>query len=388
MNRIISLFALVTLTGCELLEGGPSASETDTSDTGAIEDGSSNHPGAKGWTERLHTCPGDGVDTMWFDNDEQTLFIGCGSNAEGYGLQRSPDRGETWPDISTDPRGALGGRVNAVSRSGDGLLYVAGEQLLGGKQAVSVDTSVSPWAVEPMYDAGSSFDDVQLAGSFARTDDGISVVEALNGTQIAVQWGPGQPWQDAAGWAGGASVQMQDLQVHNNEFYGTGATMNMAPMVFLPPRNGHVQADGFQMVVIDLYEYAQELRNLDVDSSGGIVAGGVDHGIRSGIVYISNDDPRDAYDWTQVWVDELVGDQPSWIDGVCRDGDLIGAVGRFSTNNDPIALLSTDRGQTWKDLTPELSSSSVPSLYRCQFLDGGKTMAVAGANGFLGFYGR
>ena len=79
---------------------------------------------------------------------------------------------------------------------------------------------------------------------------------------------------------------------------------------------------------------------------------------------------------------------PTWIDGVCRSGDVVAAVGRFSNNNDPIALLSEDGGASWRDLTIEFTQSGVPSLYRCAFLDDGDTLAVAGAYGFLGFYTR
>ena len=177
-----------------------------------------------------------------------------------------------------------------------------------------------------------------------------------------MRWSDQGPWKNAEGWAGGASYQMQDLKVHNDAFYGTGATMNQAPMLFLPPRNGHVEAEGFQMVVVELDSFAQEMRNLDVDASGGVVVGGVDHGLASGVIYVSNDDPRDAYDYTQVWVEDLLSG-PTWIDGVCRSGDVVAAVGRFSNNNDPIALLSEDGGASWRDLTIELTQSGVPSLY-------------------------
>jgi len=404
----LSVLASTALPGCELLEElstTDTASTMSTADTGYVDDGTEPAPGqpgqpssgspstgdddddAGGWSTRLHTCYGDGIDAMWFDDDEQNVWIGCGTNTEGYGLHHSPDRGETWPDIQTDPRGATGGRVNAISRSSDGLLYVAGEQLLGA-QVVAVDTTTTPYEVEAVYDAGSSFSEVQLAGSFARNDDGMAVVEALNGTQIAVQWSPGGPWLDASGWAGGASVQMQDLEVFDNQFYGTGSTMNMAPMVFLPPRNGHVEADGFNLVVIELSPWAVELRNLGIDDDGQLIAGGVDHGMASGVIYVSNDDPRDADDWTEIYLVDFMGTHPTWIDGVCRHGDTMAAVGRYSTNNDPIALLSEDGGDTWRDLTNELSSSWVPALYRCEFLDDGHTLAVAGGDGWLGFYER
>ncbi len=403
MNRIFALAALVSLSACDFLDelAGDSSDEStvDTSDTGidgtdltygdddddAPTGGGSNH--RTGWTDRNHTCYGDGVDTMHFDDDEQALFIGCGSNADGYGLSYSPDRGETWPDVSTDPRGALGSRVCAVDRAPNGLLYVAGQNLNGNDEVVTVDTTVSPWEVHTAYEAGSSIDDVQFAGSIAVNGQGMAVVEALNGTQIAVRWTENGPWQDAAGWGGGASYQMQDLQVHNDQFYATGSTMNQAPMLFLPPRNGHVESEGFNLVVVELDQFAQEMRNMDVDADGNIVVGGVDHGLNSGVIYVSNDDPRDAYDYTQVFVEDYLG-SPTWIDGVCRDGDLVAAVGRFSNNNDPIALLSEDGGATWRDLTIEFNKSGIPSLYRCQFLDGGDTIAVAGADGYLGFYNR
>jgi hypothetical protein len=413
MSRIasFSLVALAFLPGCELIEEmstTDTASTLSTADTGFVDEGPSGNGGGNngnnggnngggsnpgtsddgdaGWTTRNHTCYGDGVDAMWIDDDGWSMFIGCGTNTEGYGLHYTPDRGETWPDVNTDPRGAVGGRVNAITRGSDGLLYVGGEGHIGA-QVVSVDTSVSPWSVDEVYDAGSSFSEVQLAGSFAINDDGMAVVEALNGTQISVRWSPTSPWQDAAGWAGGASVQMQDLEVFDNQFYGTGSTMNQAPMVFLPPRNGHVEADGFNLVVVELSDYAQELRNMGIDDDGQLIVGGVDHGLASGVIYVSNDDPRDADDWTEVYLMDFMAGT-TWIDGVCRHGDVMAAVGRYSNNNDPIALLSEDGGLTWRDLTTELDSSWTPALYRCEFLDDGDTIAVAGGDGWLGFYER
>ena len=391
MFRTLCFVALASLPACELLEGIDSDGATRLADTG-LEPGeaggseaeSGNGSKSGGWTLRNHTCYGDGIDAMWWDVNEQSVWIGCGSNTSGYGLHHSPDRGETWPSVSTDPRGAADGRVNAISRSSDGLLYIAGAQLLGS-QVVALDTATTPFGAEVVYAAGALIDDVQLAGSFARNEDGVSVVESLNGTQIAVQWTPGGFWQDAAGWAGGASVQMQHLMVHDNEFYGTGSTMNDAPMVFLPPRSGHVEADGFMLSVVSLSQWAQELRNLDIDDAGSLIVGGTDHGANSGVIYISNEDPRNAADWTEVWVADMLGNNPTWIDGVCREGDNVAAVGRFSTNNEPIALLSTDAGQTWSDLTMNLNADA--PLYRCAFLDGGQTVAVGGGSGFLGFYG-
>ncbi len=388
MSRFISLSVLCLLSACEFFEDGdPGDASGDSSlttpSTGAEPTVGS--PGSSaGWTVRSHTCAGDGIDAMWWDDDEQGVWVGCGSNTSGYGLHHSPDRGETWPAVNTEPRGAVDGRVNAISRSGDGLLYVAGEQLLGAP-VVAVDTSASTLEASVVYTAGPTIDDVRLAGSFARNDHGVAVVEALNGTQIAVRWSDTGLWHDAAGWAGGASVQMQHLMVFDNEFYGTGSTMNQAPMVFLPPQAGHDEASGFQLVVVELSPWAQELRNLDIDVDGSMVVGGIDHGVDSGVVYISNGDPRTASDWTEVWVADLLGDAPTWIDGVCRHGDQVAAVGRFSTNDTPIALMSTDAGTTWSDLTPSLSADA--PLYRCEFLDGGQTLAVGGGAGFLGFYG-
>ncbi len=394
MSRTLLLALFAFLPACELLDeleadGGdePIASTDARTGSDAPEsdgDDDGQRPARAGWTVRNHTCYGDGIDAMWWDADEQSVWIGCGSNASGYGLHHSPDRGETWPAVNTDPRGAVDGRVNAISRSGDGLLYVAGDGLLGS-QVVALDTSTAPFGAEPVYAAGATIDDVQLAGSFARNSDGVSVVESANGTAIQVRWSDTAIWRDASGWAGGASVQMQHLMVHDDEFYGVGSTINQAPMVFLPPRGGHVEADGFMLVVVELSQWAQELRTLDIDAGGRMVVGGVDHGADSGVIYVSNDDPRDALDWTEVWVADLLGHDPTWIDGVCRSGDTIAAVGRFATNDEPIALLSTDAGVTWSDLTQQLTSDA--PLYRCAFLDGGDTLAVAGGAGFLGFYG-
>jgi hypothetical protein len=387
---------LTLLTACSLLESptkdtaardtATPAAGTDPSGGGASDQADpTGAEAAAGWTERTHPCPGDGVDAMWWDEDEQTVWIGCGTNTEGYGLHRSADRGQTWPPVSYAPDGAGNGRVNAISRSADGMLYLAGEQLLGG-QLLRLDTRTSPYQAELVYDAGATIDEVQFGGSFARTSSGFSVLEAINGTQIAARATDDAPWQDAAGWAGGRSHQVQHLLVHDDAIYGVGSTMIEAPMVFLPPPAGHDPASGFQQVVVSLSPYAQELRTLAIDASGALVAGGVDHGLDSGVLYLSGSDPYDPATWTELLVSDLLGaSQPTWIDGVCRHGDTLAAVGRASTTDTPIALLSTDGGARWEDLTGELRGDS--PLYRCQFLDEGQTLAVAGAGGFLGFYG-
>jgi len=108
---------------------------------------------------------------------------------------------------------------------------------------------------------------------------------------------------------------------------------------------------------------------------------GVDEDDDVGQIFVSGADPYDATGWTRLRIDAWFPDAATSADGVCRQGDDIVVVGRFSVRAEGLALLSRDGGATWEDITP----AGAPSLSTCQ-IDLQGHVVVAGAGGALGTY--
>ncbi|MEZ4237454.1 MAG: hypothetical protein R3F59_15170 [Myxococcota bacterium] len=349
--------------------------DTDTTTTTTPTDG---------WTRSAHPCFGNRTDTMWWDEPD-TVWVGCGSTTTGYGLFVSDDRGLTWSAPTTTPNGWFDTmRVDSISRSDDGLLYVAGIQTTGDERVVSLDTTTSPMVVGEVLSAMSQTWNNMQVGTFRRNSAGLAVAESLNGYDVAVRDGDAGTWFDGYGWwGGGASFQILDLAVHDDQFYGCGSTIAVPPQVFLPPPGG--QAPGsFQMVPVQLVsglaEFDGEMWGIAVDDAG-VVVGGVDQDRDVGHIFVSGSDPYDAATWHDVDVSTLIPSDPTWIRGVCRDGAEIVAVGEYTQRADGLVLHSSDGGQTFTEITP----SGAGPLHKCQLLADG-ALAVTGADGFFGIY--
>lgn len=326
------------------------------------------------WTATAHPCVGNRTDTLWLD-DDQTAWVGCGTTTLGYGVFRTTDGGASWEAPATSPAGFFDAfRVSSVHRSADGVLYVAG--IGGDDRVVAVDTSASPMTVTPVFQAmGQTWNGFHV-GTFRRNSAGFAVAESLTGADAAYRDGDGGTWTDGYGWwTSGTSFQILDMVMHDDGFYAAGSTIAQPPHVFLPVDS----PTGFQLQPVQLSTaFSGELWGIDVDA-GGIVAGGVNQDDDVGVVFTGPVNGTDPGDWTMLDVSTIHGGtSPTWIRGVCRNGQRIVAVGELSMVSDGLVFLSTDGGGTWTEITP----SGAPSLHRCVLRDNG-TLYVAGADGYF-----
>ncbi|MEM6445960.1 MAG: hypothetical protein AAF704_05250 [Cyanobacteria bacterium P01_D01_bin.123] len=355
-------------------------------------------PGAESqfWTFASHACGSTRTDDLHFD-DRNTGYLGCGtSSSGGRGLFQTEDGGLTWNPVS-DPDGFLDGmRINTISRSSDGLLYVGGEA--GGFNVVSVDTDNGNSVAEVFTTrptVGFSFS----VGTFRRNSTGFAIAESLTGADLVFRESDSNDaqgsWQDGSNWnepfRPSSRFQILDMVLYRDQFYGSGSTISEPNFVFLPPQ---VPQGGVEFVPVALSPesgigaFDGELWGIAVNDDG-IVAGGVDQSNGIGVVYASNDDPYNASDWTQYKLSTLFDREDStWVEGVCRSSEQIVAVGRFSRRDTGIVLVSKDNAQTFEDITPMLPGNpprEIPALYECETFDNGD-IVVGGAGGFVGVY--
>lgn len=400
-----SLFALslASLLACgdddtsPLDAGGPGVDAGDPGmdagdperDAGEDEDASTDvDAGApSAWTLLAHPCVGNRTDTLWRD-DDGTLFVGCGTTSEGdQGFHVSTDDGATWAAPTTMPNGFFSEwRVNDISRSADGFLYVAGIGSMS-RRVVRVDTSTSPWQLEETFNAGSTVGTAFTVGRFRRAADGSAIAESLTGTDVVYRANDDADWEAVGDWGSAfGGLQILDLAEHDGDFYGCGSTIAQPPYLFVPDGDS-----GFGFEVIDLAgdgigAYEGEMWGVAVDA-GGVVVGGVDQDRDVGMIYARPLAGTDALTVTDV--SSFYPDDPTWIRGVCRRGAIVMAVGELSRDGDGIVLLSEDGGETFIDVTPEggTPATTLPSVHEC-VLAGSNEAFVAGANGALAIWRR
>ena len=239
-------------------DGGEAASGGQDAQGGADQGGGGNGGMGggpdlpQGWTSSAHPCVGNRTDSMLFEADN-TVWTGCGSTTIGYGLYMSTDAGMTFSAPETTPAGWFDTyRVLDVSRSSDGLLYVAGTATTNSSMVVSVDTSVSPMVVTEVLNAGPTIDESFIAGTFRRRADGSAIAESLNGNGMLYRpsdsVGPdafSDGWENAYYWANGgsASFQLLDMEIHDEAFYGCGSTIaDTPPSMVAGHRRRHAKA--------------------------------------------------------------------------------------------------------------------------------------------------
>lgn len=328
------------------------------------------------WALRSHLCVGNRTDALHRDADG-TLYVGCGSTTVGLGIYVSRDDGATWQRPTTTPGGFFDTwRVLDVSRSADGLLYVAGTDTASSRRVVSADTSGASWSLDEVYNAGSVVGSSFIVGNFRRDSTGRAVAESLNGVDVQARASDDAPWVDVSEWGdeyGG--LQILDLEVHEDRFFATGSTISQPPYLFLPR-----SAPGFGFRVVNLAgtgigAYRGEMWGVAVDGSGLVVAG-VNQDRDVGMIYALA-----SADSTEVQTFDLstfYPDEATWIRGVCRSGEILLAVGERTAESRGIVLRSDDNGGTWRDVTPE--PTTLPPVHRCVMV-GGDRAFVAGADG-------
>ncbi len=361
--------------------------DTDTTDDTNTTDTDTDTTSAAGWRVTSHPCFGNRTDTLVLEDNGDTAWVGCGTTTEGYGLFLTEDGGLTWSEPATNPAGFLENfRVQTISRSSDGLLYVGGINTLGSERVVSLDTSSTPYALAEVFTSTGQLWNSFQAGTFRRNDSGFAVAESLTGYDAAFRTGDDQAFQDGYGWwGGGNSMQILDMSTYGDDFYGCGSTISQPPQVYLPPPGGMGQT--FSMVPVQLVTglgaFDGEMWSLDVDADG-VVVGGVNQGRNVGVIFTGPLDGYDTADWTLFDVSTIHGDDTTWIRGVCRSGQTILAAGEFSSLGTGLFLVSTDGGATFTDETPS-GYGTVPPVHRCEILSDGR-FVLTGAEGWYGVY--
>ena len=397
MVRFLSFFLVISwsLAGCGTSDNHSDAgSQDDAGATDAMpnQDASGIDGGLtpQSWTLGAHPCLGPRTDALFCDS-ELSCFVGCGTDVSGdVGAKKTEDGGQTWSLVSS-----LGGvldtmRVNDISRSSDGLLYLAGAVPGEDFGAASLDSS-GTMRVE--WTRGNTVETSFTAGSFRRNSSGFAFIESLTGSAIVYRNTDNSTWSSASGfWDDGdaddvaGGVQLLQIDEHDGEFYGSGSTIGQSPMVFL----GELGAQP-DFAIVQLADGASGFDGLlwDLDvTAEGIVAGGVNLDADVGIVFThANDgstDVRDPATWQRFDVSTVLTAETSWVQGVCRGVGVMYAVGHADLEPWGFALKSTDGGTSFSDVTPyDLSGvSTLESLDACQVV--GTSLVVAGANGQFG----
>lgn len=371
LTLYLSPLLATLLAGCDLLE--------------AIE-----NPTVDGWQVLgAHPCMEYRVDALLVEDDGETIWLGCGAGALGFGLFRSVDAGRTWGTPRTEPADYFDTfRVNAIVRASDGALYVGGAQNPGSDMVVVLDDSGSPATVTPLLARGATFDRSFQVGSFQIKADGTALAESLTGHGMLLRQGAGGTFEPVEGWANdGGSYQVLNTALFEDQIYGSGSTIADTFRLFLPP--AVPDPERFTRDVVSFEGTRGELWGVAVDA-GGLAAAGVEQTTNHAVVVTGPTTGRDPSDFT---VHDLrpalrQGD-PSRLYGICRRGDTILAIGDYSRRSHGLALRSTDGGQRFSEITTGAERGGEPSpiLDRCAILPDG-TAIVAGGMGFIARYRR
>ncbi|MFN3197164.1 MAG: hypothetical protein ACE366_01930 [Bradymonadia bacterium] len=402
MRITTALLCTLPLLGCDLLE-------TDDADAGASGEGGATgggggsgglSPGPAGeWViTPTHPCPGRVTHALHCE-DDGTCWVGCGTGAEGRGLFTTTDQGDTWSAVESDPAGFFeGSRVTDVTRSADGLLYVAGEHD-NDLRVVSLNDAGE---IGEVFRRGATTDFSFTPGSFRRNADGRAIAESLTGTDLVYRDGDGEDPDPNSSWQSGRGfwsdtvpngVQILDLQLHDDAFYAVGSTIAQPPMVFLPSWDDTFGFDIVQLANEGPGAFTGELWGVAADDAG-VVAGGVNQSRDVGVIFTLSFgeglEPTDPASWQMTDLSEAFADSPAWTDastwveGVCKGPGVIYAVGRESRRNFGFVIQSTDGGATWADVSvygDDASRTAMPPLDRCVVVDG--TVYLAGNDGFF-----
>lgn len=384
--RSIALLLITTFLACD---GGdkPSTDPGDTNDTTGGTDTDTDdtmdtevEEPPSDWTLRSHSCVGSRTDTLLIASDG-TWWVGCGTTTEGTGLFMSTDEGATWSSPTTTPSDYFSSfRVIDVWEDA-GRIYASGDYNGGGDRSDDGVVSFDPadGTVDAEFVSMGQIWNTFLVGTYRQTSGGFGVAESNNGTDIVYRTTSDGAWQDGSSWRS-PTLQILDLQVHNDQFYGVGSTIADNPKVFLPPAGstGPGTELAFTEVILST-GFDGEMWSLHVDDDG-IFVGGVDQDGDVGKAYLSGSDPYDPDTWTEFSLDTWYPGTFTWVEGVCRRGDTLVMVGRISNLDDAIVMRSADAGETWEDITPDAESA-----YRCNVLPD-ERIVIAGKDGLIGIW--
>jgi hypothetical protein len=332
------------------------------------------------WSLHSHACPGGNRTDALHRDADGTLWLGCGTNATGYGLFRSTDGGSQWQPAPVSPADAFDAfRVMSISRGHDGALYAAGFSALQGSLLMvqRVATGAAPFGATSTLVGVNQVGRQFPVGSYRELADGRAVAEALNGTNLLYR-PTAATGTSAAAWTRElGTVQILDLVVHDDRFWGAGSLINQPPRLFLPPQAAGSEPWQFQTLELQPANgWKGELWALAVNARR-LVAVGVNQDDDTGRIFVSGADPYQLAGYSQLSMSAITGDPTTWARGVCMRNDRVVVVGERQPlgSGSGRVLLSNNGGASFADVTPAGVAASVS---RCVIEPDG-TVVVAGA---------
>lgn len=324
------------------------------------------------WVERTPSpCGFNRMDALHVD-DDGTIWTGCGTNTEGFGLFRSVDDGASWAMV--DPPNArdffVDYRVNTISRSADGRVYVGGTG--GGVMVLALDADDTATVILEAGDqVGTSF----TVGHFRRDSAGRALAESLTGTDTQSRASDDDAFAAGSGvFAAGVTHQILDLTLDGDTFHAVGSTIS-EPNVYFRETVRDGQPVAFDVVELSggALGFIGELRAVAA-RDGVVITGGLDEDADQAMLHVLSAD-----DVATVRVADVIANlDRSTVRGACAGAGLFVVVGEETvTNGSAFVLVSRDDGASWQDLTPALPTVP-PALTRCTITD---RITVAGGGG-------
>ena len=225
-------------------------------------------------------------------------------------------------------------------------------------------------------------------GNFRRTSSGMSVAESATGGDLVMRMSDDDDvtdgWTQPTDWITGEGGGFLDMEIYEDQFYGCGSSIASTPRVFLPV--------GEQIQTVLLAEesgsnaYYGEMYDIDVKNDL-VLVGGINQIRDVGMAYVADlsngVDLTDRTNWTEIDISTYFPNNATWIRGVCIGQNNIYLIGEEPAQQWGFVLASSDKGQSFTDITPRENGDSVmPPVHQCQELDG--TLVVVGGDGFWG----
>ena len=338
--------------------------------------------GSAVWSTHNHGCPGGNrTDALHRDLDG-TLWAGCGTAAAGYGLFRSSDGGSNWSAVAVSPADAFHEfRVNSISRGHDEALYVAGFKPGVVQMVRRVVTTTSPHPVTDTLTGAPQTGRQFHVGTYRELGDGRAIAEALTSTNLLYR-PSATVGSNATDWVRElGTVQMLDMVVYGDQFFGAGSRNVEPPRLFLPPRS---VADPYQFETVELQSgsgWEGELWGIAVNNRR-LVAVGMDQDNSVGKIFVGSGDLYLPSSYVELSMSAITGDATTWARGVCIARNRVVVVGERHPQGSGSGrvLLSDDDGASFADITPP----GVPaSVSKCVIEPDG-AVVVVGAGGYVG----
>jgi len=341
-----------------------------------------------GWTQVSQPCSGSRVNALWFEDANQG-FIGCGENANGFGLFPSNDGGMTW-DVSERDFEQI--RVSNIRRGDDGGFYGAGRSGIDDFAGFTIDDSGSRLRVTGIY-APSNSGGVNDGENIAVTADGQVMIDSLTGTTFAYRAAGSDTFEEFSYLneeiiddpGAFSAITIRRLVTHNNKFYGVGSTINDPGEVYLPSTNPNATVPHFTRLALQPSTRKGELRDLYLWSESEMLVVGFDQSTRDPLVFRCSGDCYDTASWSQIELFDQGIEYKGDIWDIHVVGDTVVAAGeKVPTADGGFVLISRDRGLTWEDITPTPERGGVGALSAVWlFEDGGIFAGGGGGEGWI-----